>query len=114
METKQTQTLQGFIRELIQPEAVPATKAHKRDGETIYMPPEETGIVAKINEETWDWFLDVLHPHYMQAGLFCFAEGFTPLSVFFRRSGRYFVRTLTWDETRKFCRLAGVPMPGFG
>lgn len=106
MET-QTQTLNQFIHQLTAPEPVPLNAA---DG--IQRLPRDTGIVFETNEETYDYFLDALPVQFMTGHLFCFAEGFTPHTLFFRRHGRFFVRQLTQAETARLCRLAGIPLPG--
>lgn len=63
------------------------------------------GAIQEIAEETWDYFLDVLPPHWMARGAFTFAEGAEPWRLFWRRNGRFFCRQLTWDETRCFIRF---------
>jgi len=75
--------------------------------------PRVTGIVFETNEETYDYFLDVLPVQFMSGHLFCFAEGFTPHTLFFRRGKRFLVRQLTEEETQHFCRLANIPLPGW-
>jgi hypothetical protein len=69
-----------------------------------------SGRVCEIDEETYDWFLECLPPKWMGSG-FAFAEGAEPLKLFWKQKGRFFVRQLTWDETRTFCRLAKIPIP---
>lgn len=64
------------------------------------------GMIVEIDEDTFDWFIDVLPPQYCTPGFFAFAEGAEPLRMFWRKGERYFVRRLSWDETRKFVRLA--------
>ena len=71
----------------------------------------QTGVACAIDEETYDYFLDVLPPKYQGRG-FAFAEGAEPLRYFWRvRSDLHFCRQLTWAETREFCRLARIPIP---
>lgn len=71
------------------------------------------GRVAVINEEEWDYWLDVLPPKWMHGGHFCFAEGAEAFRLFWydRPSKQHVCRQLTWDETVKFCRLAGISLP---
>lgn len=70
----------------------------------------QPGVVCRIEEETYDYFLDVLPPKWMGSG-FAFAEGAEALRWFWRTGGECFCRQLTWDETREFCRLARIPLP---
>ena len=70
----------------------------------------EFGRCAEIDEDTYDYFLDVLPPKWQGRG-FAFAEGNEPLRYFFRLDERYFVRQLTWHETETFCQAAGIPFP---
>ena len=70
------------------------------------------GEPLEVDEEQFDYWLDVLPPHYQRGYLFAFAEGAEPFRLFWReRGGRYFARQLTWDETRKFCSLSGASVP---
>lgn len=65
-----------------------------------------SGAIHEVTEETWDYFLDVLPPRWMGRGMFAFAEGWEPFRLFWKRSGKFFCRQLSWDETRQFERLA--------
>jgi len=107
METK-TESLSELIRLLTAPDPIPLNT-----GEGVMHLPTQTGIVFETNEETYDYFLDVLPVHFMSGHLFCFAEGFTPHTLFFRRGKRFFVRQLTEPETHEFCQVAGIPLPGY-
>ena len=69
------------------------------------------GKIADIDGETYDYFLEVLPPKFMSGSLFAFAEGAEPLRLFWRSDNRHFCRQLTWEETKEFCRLAGVTFP---
>lgn len=91
-------------------------------GEVIPPPPVENwplmidcirvpGRVNVISEDVYDHFLGCLPPHWMGDGIFAFAEGAEPLSLFWHQSGEYYVRQLTWEETREFCRLANISRP---
>jgi len=113
METKQTPTLAEYIRELASLAPIEQAFAAGHRGDGALWLPEAPGLVYEINGETYDWFVEVLPPHYLDRGVYCFAEGWTPFVLFFARAGRFFARLLTWDETRTFCRLAGIPLPGF-
>ena len=71
----------------------------------------QAGVACQIDEETYDYFLNVLPPKYMGHG-FAFAEGAEPLRYFWHvKPASYFCRQLTWDETQDFCRLAGISLP---
>ena len=104
-----TEPLRNLIRLLTAPDPIAPTA-----GESVMRLPRETGIVVEINEETYDHFLDALPVHFMSGHLFCFAEGFAPHTLFFRRGKRFFCRQLTTEETDEFCRLADIPLPGYG
>ena len=69
------------------------------------------GVVAEVDAETFDYFLDVLPPKWMGHGCYCFAEGAEALRYFYKSSGRFFCRQMTWDETAAFCAAAGIPKP---
>ena len=69
------------------------------------------GVSAEINEEQFDYWFEVLPPHWMDGSHFCFAEGWEPFRLFWRQAGRCFVRQLLWPETLEFCLLAGIPTP---
>lgn len=56
----------------------------------------------EIDRKTYDYFLGVLPPVRRLANGFVFAEGFDPWRLFFKHEGRYWVRTLTDQETRVF------------
>jgi len=107
MDTK-TESLSEFIKLLTAPDPIPLTA-----GDGLMRLPRVTGIVFETNEETYDYFLDVLPVQFMSGHLFCFAEGFTPHTLFFRRGKRFLVRQLTEEETQHFCRLANIPLPGW-
>ncbi len=107
METK-TESLTELIKLLTAPDPVPMNCDMG-----VMRLPTQTGTVFETNEETYDYFLDALPVHFMSGHLFCFAEGFTPHTLFFRRGKRYFVRQLTDAETDEFCRLADIPLPGY-
>ncbi len=68
------------------------------------------GTAAEIDEETYDYFLEVLPPRWMGQG-FMFAEGAEALRYFWKANGRYFCRQLNSDETTAFCAAAGIPIP---
>ena len=92
------------------------------DGEVIPHPPVENwplmidrirvpGRINVITEEVYEHFLGCLPPHWMDDGMFAFAEGVEPLSLFWHQSGEYYVRQLTWKETGQFCRHAHISLP---
>ena len=98
------ESLSELIQSLTAPEPIPMNGS---DG--VMRLVKQTASVFETNEETYDYFLDALPVHYMHGSLFCFAEGFAPFTLFFRRNKRYCVRQLTEEETEEFCRLADIP-----
>ena len=101
---------------------LPAFLAELRTAPITPRPPDEdwSGMIARtalvsvacvIDEETYDYFLEVLPPKYMGHG-FAFAEGAEALRWFWRaKTDQFYCRQLTWDETKEFCRLARIPLP---
>lgn len=65
--------------------------------------------VVETTCDEFEWFLDVLPPRWMSGSYFAFAEGATPFRLFWRKTGRYFARQLSAEETDTFCRLGGIP-----
>ena len=99
----------AFVAILRQAEVIPRPAEEEWDAmiNRICRP----GVVCAIDEETYDYFLDVLPPKYQGYG-FAFAEGAEPLRLFWHvNPASYFCRQLTWDETEEFCRLAGISLP---
>ena len=96
--------------------------AELRSAPTVPPPPNEewagmiartalTGVACAIDEETYDYFLNVLPPKYLGQG-FAFAEGAEPLRFFWHpKPDLYWCRQLTWEETQEFCRLARIALP---
>lgn len=70
----------------------------------------EPGLICEVSEETYFDFLELLPPRWMYGGVFAFAEGAGPFRLFWRRKGRFFVRELTTEETRRFCQLSGTSL----
>jgi hypothetical protein len=71
------------------------------------------GRIAEVTEEQYYYWLEVLPPRWMSGSHFCFAEGAEAFRLFWRdrQSGRYLARQLSWDETVRFCELAGISPP---
>jgi hypothetical protein len=71
------------------------------------------GRIAEVSEEQYYYWLEVLPPHWLNGSHFCFAEGAEAFRLFWRDrpTGRYFARQLSWDESLRFCELAGIPRP---
>ena len=67
------------------------------------------GRINEITEETYWYFLEVLPPRLFNGNRFCFAEGDEPLRLFWSRTGRYFCRQLTREETHRVCDASGLP-----
>lgn len=97
--------------------------AHLRVAERVPLPESDEwtthvqrisvpGRIAEVTEEHYRYWLEVLPPHYQSGSLFAFAEGREPLRLFWHDAdGQRWCRQLTWDETRTFCALAGIPLP---
>jgi hypothetical protein len=98
--------------------------ARLKDGPTVPRPGSEgwadmiarttaPGRVCEVEEETYDYFLDVLPPRWMGPGGFAFGEGADPIRLFWaaRADGgrRFFCRQLSDEESALFCRLARIP-----
>lgn len=103
------------------PATVRSTLATLRRSPILPRPPDEQwagmiasistpGRAAEIDEETYDYFLDVLPPRWMGEG-FMFAEGAEALRYFWKANGRCFCRLTTWEETVAFCAAAGIHTP---
>lgn len=102
--------LRHFLSQLNAAERVPRPEAEKWPAliARIAVP----GQIAEIDEETYSYFLEVLPPKYQGGSLFAFAEGAEELRLFWQdRDNHFWVRQLTWDETKTFCRLAGMSFP---
>jgi hypothetical protein len=67
--------------------------------------------VAEVDEETYLYWLEVLPPRWMNGSHFCFAEEEEPFRLFWGRTGNFFCRQLSRDETLLFCSLAGIAPP---
>lgn len=104
-------TLAAYIAELKQAAVMPRPDSTdwKVHIEHISVP----GRVAVINEEEWDYWLEVLPPKWMNGSHFCFAEGAEAFRLFWydRPSDQHRMRQLTWDETKTFCQLARISLP---
>ena len=70
------------------------------------------GTVCQVDEKTYSYYLEVLPPEFMLGDYFGFAEGFEPYTLFWRENGQHFARQLTWEETKRLAKAAGVPTPG--
>lgn len=104
-------TLRAYIAALQQAAIVPRppTEDWTAHVERISVP----GRIAEVTEEDWDYWLDVLPPKWIRGGQFCFGEGADAFRLFWydRPMQRYLCRQLTWDETVRFCHLAGILLP---
>ena len=101
-------SISTYIRELTAGDAMP--RPENEAWEAMMTRIQFASGPAEIDEETYWWFLEVLPPRFMQGSSFCFAEGMEPFRLFWQRNGRYFVRSLDWQQTKSFCRLAGIPV----
>lgn len=102
-------TLGDFVAQLKQAETVPrpATEEWAALIQRISVP----AVIAEIDEDTYDYFLDVLPPKYQRGGLFAFAEGAEALRLFWQHDERYFCRQLTEAETAQFCHIVRISIP---
>lgn len=67
------------------------------------------GRVCEVDEETYDYFLDVLPPRWMGSrSVFAFGEGADHLRLFWQSGHSRYCRQLTEEENAIFCRLAGI------
>lgn len=64
------------------------------------------GRICEVDEDTYDYFLDVLPPRWMGRG-YAFAEGGDDVRLFWKATGRFLCRQLTAEETDEFYRLIG-------
>lgn len=103
------ESFKEFFLKLQQAETVPRPEVEEWQSliERISTPSK----IGAIHEETYWYFLEVLPPKFQRGNLFAFAEGAEALRLFWRKGDRHFCRQLTWDETKAFCRLAGVSFP---
>jgi hypothetical protein len=100
--SKRPDSLWAFIETLVQAEV---------QSDTHDDPPWfETGKVAKIDEKTYWYFLELLPPRWMDGNWFAFGEGTGPFRLFWQVKDAYFVRELTDSETRTFCQLSGTTL----
>ena len=115
MTSTNTQTLADYIRELTRPQPTSLNRrVIKRDDRFLPFPCEY-GRLIEIDEELYTWFWRLQPPHYIEGSRFCFTPWLKPfLFLVFVRRGRYYARHLTHDETKRFCELAGIPLPGDG
>lgn len=68
------------------------------------------GDIVEVDEETLEYWLEVLPPKAMRGNWFVFAERQKPLTLYWQRDGRYFVHHLSWRETFRFCAAIGLPL----
>ena len=97
----------SFIREFVDGEPVPMPKGEKwwDTIKRITVP----GQVAQIDKEMYWHFLEILPPRFQLGEFFAFAEGLAPFLLFWRDGDGYFCKQLTWNQSKKFCRLANLP-----
>lgn len=103
------QSLKAFIAFLRQAQIIPWPP--NEEWRPMINRTSQVGVVCAIDQETYDYFLDVLPPKYQGYG-FAFAEGAEAMRLFWHvKPDSYFCRQLSWDETKEFCRLASIPLP---
>ena len=105
-------TLSEYLARLKSGEAVPLPPGKEEWADHISRISAE-GQIAEVSEEQYDYWLEVLPPHWMNSSHFCFAEGAEAFRLFWkdRPTGRHLARQLSWEETLHFCELAGIPPP---
>jgi len=91
-------------------------------GRVVPRPPDEPwknmiertgqpGRACEVDEETFDYFLDVLPPRWMGSrSIFAFGEGADHLRLFWQSGDRWYCRQLTAEENATFCRLARIDL----
>lgn len=104
-------SLSLFVDQLKEGEVVPRPEAESWDAHVERI--SVAGHIVEITEDEFDYWLEVIPPHWMNGSHFCFAEGSEAFRFFFRdrQTDRYLCRQLTWEETIQFCELAGLPIP---
>ena len=105
-ETK-SQSFHEFMHELMADEPADLASPDLSLDEMIPLTNQE-GRTVRINEETWWYFLEVLPPRWMSGSAFAFTEGYDRFRLFWERSGEYFVRQLTEEQSDRFCQLTGA------
>lgn len=73
-------------------------------------PWHEPGNHYRIDKATYWRYLELLPPRWIQGNWFAFGEGTGPFSLYVKIRGVHYVRPLTDDETRTFCKLSGTPL----
>ena len=101
----QPTNLWGFIKTLVDSE--PKSLAESGDDSPPWFEP---GEICEVDEQTYFSFLEMLPPRWMHGRWFAFGEGTGPFRLFWKVKQAYFARELTDDETRTFCKLAGVSL----
>lgn len=102
-------TLGEYLAQLQQAEIIPLPDSE--EWQSVIERISAVGQIAEIDEETYWYFLEVLPPKYQHGSLFAFAEGAEALRLFWQKCNQFFCRQLTWDETKQFCRIAGMSFP---
>ena len=96
-----------------------------KEGTAVPLPPDREewadhvrrisaeGQVTEVSRKQYEYWLEVLPPHWMGGSHFCFAEGAEAFRLFWkdRTTGHHLARQLSWQETLRFCELAGVALP---
>lgn len=101
-------SLKSYLQELTAGGASPMPEHETWEAAMVRM--AAASEPAEIDEETYFWFLEVLPPRFMAGSYFGFAEGAEPIRLFWKRNGRYYVRSLDWTQTKNLCRLANTPV----
>lgn len=102
-------SLGEFVSSLQQAEVVP--RPENEEWASLIPRISIPGKIAEVDADSYWYFLEVLPPKYQRGSFFAFAEGAEALRLFWPKGDQYFCRQLTWEETKKFCRLAHIPLP---
>ena len=103
--------LAAFLNDLKDGEIVPCPTAEAWNEHVERISTE--GRITDVTENRWYYWLEVLPPRLFIPGGFCFGEGADALRLFWfdKKSNRYLVRQLSWEDTVKLCDFAGSPLP---
>ena len=67
------------------------------------------GRINEITEDAYRFFLESSPPKLLGRNRFCWADGDSPLRLFWTTDGSYYCRQLTRQETNRLCDASGLP-----
>ncbi len=102
-----TGELIDYIRQLTKGEAVwtPGDDPAVAD---LSAPADLGGPIHEIEPEVFYWHGYFLPPRWRWGCFFCVADGLETFRFFWAFNHHFYVRRLTGEQTREFCRLAGL------